>query len=85
MACEIRVFWTQLDVHEALARVRRRSRVRPLSSDMDEGEISVNRGSTAFDPEQMTSNAEVVRILEEANALAQAVSDGIDDARRRRT
>jgi len=57
---------TRIAVHEALARLRKRGRVKPLSNDVDEREISMNPGSTPSDPEQRTSDAELVRILEEA-------------------
>jgi RNA polymerase sigma-70 factor, ECF subfamily len=42
---------TRIAVHEALARVRNRSRIQPLDSDMNEGEISVDLASAAGDPE----------------------------------
>jgi RNA polymerase sigma-70 factor, ECF subfamily len=57
---------TRIAVHEALARLRKRSRVKPLSNDGNEREIPLNPGDTPIDPEQRTSNAELVRILEEA-------------------
>ena len=57
---------TRIAVHEALARLRRRNRIQQLDSDTDEGEILVSLGVAPIDPEQTTSNAELVRLLEEA-------------------
>jgi RNA polymerase sigma-70 factor (ECF subfamily) len=57
---------TRIAVHEALARLRKRSRIQQLDLDMDEGEISVEFTSPPVDPEQTTSNAELARLLEES-------------------
>lgn len=57
---------TRIAVHEALARLRKRERIQQLGSDNHEGETSVNLASSALDPEQTTSKAELSRMLEEA-------------------
>ena len=57
---------TRIAVHEALARLRKRERIQQFGSDPNEGEISVNLGSPAVDPEQTVSKAELSRMLEKA-------------------
>ena len=52
---------TRIAVHEALARVRKRSRVQQM--DPEQGEILVN---SSVDPEQTTSRTQLSRMLEEA-------------------
>lgn len=59
---------TRIAVHEALSRLRRRSRTRQWNSDREEEEICVSFSGAPIDPEQSTSNAELVRLLEEAVA-----------------
>lgn len=56
---------TRIAVHEALARVRRRSRTQQFDLTAD-GEISVNPSDASPNPEQNTSQAELSRMLEEA-------------------
>jgi len=55
----------RIAVNEALARLRRRSRLTPLEDD-DEGEIQVNMSAPDSNPEQTTSRSEIAGILEEA-------------------
>jgi RNA polymerase sigma-70 factor (ECF subfamily) len=57
---------TRIAVHEALARLRKRSRIQQLDMDMDDGDVSVHFTSPAVDPEQTTSNVELARLLEES-------------------
>ena len=57
---------TRIAVHEALARVRSRSRMQQLDADTDEGDISVNLRSALANPEETTSEAELVRLLEQS-------------------
>lgn len=56
---------TRIAVHEALARVRRRSRTQQFDLTAD-GEILVNPSDASPNPEQNTSQAELSRMLEEA-------------------
>lgn len=57
---------TRIAVYEALARLRKRGRIQLFGSDPGEGEVSVNPASPAFNPEEMTSKAELNHMLEEA-------------------
>lgn len=57
---------TKIAVHEALARVKRRSRSESLDSPHQNGDPAVNPMTKAPNPEQSTSAREVRQILEEA-------------------
>ena len=57
---------TRIAVHEALARVRQRSRTRPIEGSEQEGEFVMNLPEPSFDPEQRASTAELGHLLEEA-------------------
>ena len=57
---------TRIAVHEALARVRSRSRMQQMDFDLEEGEISVDLTSSSVDPEETTSQGELARLLEES-------------------
>lgn len=57
---------TRIAVHEALARLRSRNRTQQIDADADEGEMIVNFAADSMDPEQMTSRAQLSRMLEES-------------------
>ena len=57
---------TRIAVHEALARLRLRSRSQPLEDSEQDGEIFMTMADTSPDPEQMASSAEMGRLLEDA-------------------
>ena len=57
---------TRIAVHEALARLRKRSHLQQLDTDMEEREISVDFASPPADPEETTSQAELARLLEQS-------------------
>jgi RNA polymerase sigma-70 factor, ECF subfamily len=56
---------TRIAVHEALARVRDRSRMQQLDTAVEEGEIFVEHASASIDPEESTSEAELSHLLEQ--------------------
>ncbi|MGB7622512.1 MAG: RNA polymerase sigma factor [Terriglobia bacterium] len=56
----------RIAVHEALARVRRRSRNQQLDEPDFDGESHLNHIDASPDPEQTTSDAELRQLLEEA-------------------
>jgi len=55
---------TRIAVHEALARLRSRSRLQPLGTETEEEDIPVDSMPTSVDPEETTSRAELARLLE---------------------
>jgi RNA polymerase sigma-70 factor (ECF subfamily) len=57
---------TRIAVHEALARLRLRSRSQQLEDTEQDGEINMNIVETSLDPEQCASRAELGQFLEEA-------------------
>ncbi|HKS67788.1 MAG TPA: RNA polymerase sigma factor [Candidatus Acidoferrales bacterium] len=57
---------TRIAVHEALARVKKRSRTQQLDLDGAEGESPMDPSDPALDPEQDTSRSELSRMLEDA-------------------
>lgn len=57
---------TRIAVNEALARLRRRNRLRPLETETEDGEIPVTFVSDSLNPEQNASKAELGRMLESA-------------------
>ena len=57
---------TRITVHEALARLRSRSRVQQLDLTEYSGESAMNLADPASSPEQMASRAELSHLLEEA-------------------
>lgn len=57
---------TQIAVHEALGRLRSRSRNQQLEDTEQGGELDMNMVETSPDPEQCASRAELGQLLEEA-------------------
>ena len=57
---------TRIAVHEALARLRLRSRSQQLEDAEQDGEFLMTMADTSPDPEQMASRAEINRLLEDA-------------------
>jgi RNA polymerase sigma-70 factor, ECF subfamily len=57
---------TRIAVHEALARVRQRSRLRPLEENEGEGEFVMEFAQPTANPEETASQLEVSHLLEEA-------------------
>ena len=57
---------TRIAVHEALARVRKQSRIQQLDDPDFDGEPAMNHVDASPDPEQTTSEAELRQLLEEA-------------------
>lgn len=57
---------TRITVHEALGRLRLRSRTQPLGESGPNEEFSMNLVDGSLDPEQSTSQAETGRLLEQA-------------------
>jgi len=55
---------TRIAVHEALARLRSRSRMLQLGTETDEEDIPVDSMPASVDPEETTSRAELARLLE---------------------
>src|SRR5215469_14104329 len=55
---------TRIAVHEALARLRSRSRMQPSDPAMEEEDISLDAMSAFVHPEETTSRAELARLLE---------------------
>src|SRR6516165_7163539 len=55
---------TRIAVHEALARLRSRSRMQPLDTEMEEEDISLDSMPASVDPEETTSRAELAGLLE---------------------
>jgi RNA polymerase sigma-70 factor (ECF subfamily) len=57
---------TRIAVHEALARLRSRSRTEQLEEAGQDRELSMNMVETSLDPEQNASRAELGQLLEDA-------------------
>jgi RNA polymerase sigma-70 factor, ECF subfamily len=57
---------TRIAVHEALARVRQRSRTQQINEGEYEGEMVMNLAEPSLNPEQTASKAELGHLLEEA-------------------
>jgi len=57
---------TRIAVHEALARLRLRSRSQQLEDAEQDGEFLMTMADTSPDPEQIASSAEMGRLLEDA-------------------
>jgi RNA polymerase sigma-70 factor, ECF subfamily len=57
---------TRIAVHEALARVRQRNRVRQVTDGEHEGEFVMTLAEPSLNPEQTASAAELGHLLEEA-------------------
>ena len=55
---------TRIAVHEALARLRNRGRMRPLDTEAGEEDTFVDSVRTSVNPEETTSRAELARLLE---------------------
>ena len=55
---------TRIAVHEALARLRSRSRMLQLGTETDEEDIPVDSMPVSVDPEETASRAELARLLE---------------------
>jgi RNA polymerase sigma-70 factor, ECF subfamily len=57
---------TRIAVHEALARLRQRTRNPQLDDTDDDGELAMNVTATSPGPEENASRAETIQLLEEA-------------------
>jgi RNA polymerase sigma-70 factor (ECF subfamily) len=57
---------TRIAVHEALARLRKRGRMRQFDGEIEDGEIPVDFSSSTVNPEETTFGTEISRLLEQA-------------------